>query len=111
MKNLFSQTLPGIALGTAILLLAPAVKAGLVYNFQTLNNNADPAFNQLLGVNNAMTLAGYFGDGNIVPNKGYTVVPPYSQGSYTNENYPNSAQTQVVGINNGGNPTTIGFYI
>lgn len=85
------------------------------YSFQTLNNNTDPTFNQLLGVNNAGTIAGYFGIGqtpaapNANPNKGYTLAPPYTQASYTNENFPNSAQTQVVGINSFG--LTVGFWV
>ena len=52
--------------GTALLLLvgaADAVQAAPTYTFQTLNNNADPTFNQLLGINNAGTIAGYFGSG------------------------------------------------
>lgn len=85
------------------------------YSFQTLNNNADLTFNQLLGINNAGTIAGYFGIGqtpatpNAPPNKGYTLAPPYTQASYTNENFPGSAQTQVVGINSFG--LTVGFWV
>ena len=44
----------------AILLTVQAAKADTTYNFQTLNNNTDPTFNQLLGVNNAGEIAGYF---------------------------------------------------
>lgn len=108
MKNLRSHVFCVIFPAMAFALLAPAVKAGS-YTFQTLNNSGDPAFNQLLGINNAGTIAGYFGDGSSVPNKGYTLVPP---SSYTNENFPGSVQTQVVGINNAGPPAnTVGFYI
>ncbi len=91
----------------ALVLFTPALRAG-TYSFQTLNNNGDPAFNQLLGINNSGTIAGYFGDGSNQPNKGYTLAPPYTQGSYTNENFPNSAQTQVIGINNSN--LTVGFW-
>jgi PEP-CTERM motif len=42
------------------------------------------------------------------PNKGYTTVPPSYNTSFTNENFPNSVQTQVTGINNIG--TTVGFW-
>lgn len=91
------------------LLLATAAQAAPSYSFQTLNNNNDPTFNQLLGINNAGTIAGYFGSGAAGhPNKGYTVVPPYGQGNYTNENFPGSVQTQVTGLNNTG--TTVGFW-
>jgi hypothetical protein len=81
------------------------------YAFQTLNNNKDTTFNQLLGVNNQGVIAGYFGSGADAqhPNKGYTLSPSYGQGNYKNENFPGSAQTQVVGINNNG--VTVGFWV
>jgi hypothetical protein len=86
--------------------------AANIYNFQKLNNQTDPTFNQLLGINDSGTVAGYFGVGSMTnPNKGYTLAPPYGQGSYTNENFPLSAQTQVVGINNDSSPTTVGFWV
>lgn len=91
----------------AVCAAAPAARAG--YSFQTINNNNDPTFNQLLGINNSGTIAGYFGSGaGGHPNKGYTIVPPYAQGNFTNENFPGSVQTQVIGINNSG--TTVGFW-
>ncbi|MBV9391622.1 MAG: hypothetical protein JOY96_07000, partial [Verrucomicrobia bacterium] len=99
------------ALAVTAALSASSTKADTPYSFQTINNNGDPAFNQLLGINNDSTIAGYFGDGTVQPNKGYTVVPPYDQASFTNENFPGSAQTQVVGINNGSTPITVGFWI
>jgi hypothetical protein len=90
-------------------LMAPAAKPATLYNFQTLDNPADPTFNQLLGINNTGTIAGYFGVGSAShPNKGYTLVPP---STYTNENFPGSVQTQVVGINSNGSPTTVGFWV
>ena len=79
------------------------------YVFATYNNNSDPTFNQLLGINDSDEIAGYFGSGaKGHPNKGYTVVPPYGQTSYTAENFPGSAQTQVTGLNNSG--ITVGFF-
>jgi hypothetical protein len=91
----------------AVCAAAPAARAG--YSFQTINNNGDPTFNQLLGITNSGTIAGYFGSGaGGHPNKGYTVVPPYAQANFTSENFPGSAQTQVIGINNSG--TTVGFW-
>ena len=93
----------------AFLIAAPKVKAG-AYTFQTLNNSADPAFNQLLGINNSGVIAGYDGDGNALPNKGYVLSSPYGSGNYVSENFPNSAQTQVVGINNRSTPVTVGFW-
>jgi len=78
-------------------------------SFDTLNNNTDPTFNQLLGINNHGEIAGYFGSGaQGHPNQGYTLTPPYGQGNYTNENFPNSVQTQVTGINDHG--LTVGFW-
>lgn len=99
------------ALPAAFLLASATASADQAYGFQTLNNAGDPAFNQLLGINNAGEIAGYFGDGAVQPNKGYTLVAPYGAANYTNENFPNSVQTQVVGINNNANPITVGFYI
>lgn len=81
------------------------------YALTTLDDNADPTFNQLLGINNAGVISGYFGSGADAqhPNKGYTLGPLYGQGHYTNENVSGSAQTQVVGINDFG--TTVGFAV
>jgi hypothetical protein len=108
MRKIIRTLFPAVAIVAGLLLLGRVAQAE-TFNFQTLNNAGDPFFNQLLGINNAGTIAGYFGDGNILPNKGYTLVPP---SNYTNENFPNSAQTQVVGINNTGTPaTTVGFYV
>jgi probable HAF family extracellular repeat protein len=77
--------------------------------FTTLDDQADPTFNQLLGINNDGKIAGYFGIGSAThPNKGYTLSPPYGQGNYTNENFGGSAQTQVTGINN--HNVTVGFW-
>jgi hypothetical protein len=85
----------------------PAVQADPVYGFETLNNPADTTFNQLLGINNGGSIAGYFGSGSAThPNQGYTLVPPTT---FTSENFPGSVQTQVVGTNNTG--TTVGFWV
>jgi hypothetical protein len=97
--------------GAALLLAAATASADTTYGFQTLDNAGDPAFNQLLGINNTGEIVGYFGDGTVQPNKGYTLAPPYGPTNYTNENFPNSVQTQVVGINNNASPVTVGFYI
>jgi hypothetical protein len=78
-------------------------------DFKTLNDARDPTFNQLLGINNQGTIAGYFGSGAAGhPNQGYTLTPPYGQGNYHNENFPGSVQTQVTGINN--KDLTVGFW-
>jgi hypothetical protein len=80
------------------------------YEFTTLDDQHDPTFNQLLGINDAGLISGYFGSGEEGhPNKGYTLSPPYGQGNYQNENVPHSAQTQVTGLNNNG--VTVGFWV
>ena len=77
------------------------------YSFQTLNNNNDPTFNQLLGINDFGVIAGYFGSGaQGHPNKGYQLEP--NRMRYINENFPGSVQTQVTGLNNRG--VTVGFW-
>jgi hypothetical protein len=79
------------------------------YAFETLDNANDVTFNQLLGINQNGVIAGYFGSGAAGhPNKGYTLDPPYGQGSYVNENFPGSVQTQVTGLNDRG--VTVGFW-
>lgn len=104
-KILVTAAAAAIAAGAS----GTAARAAPSYTFQTLNNNNDVTFNQLLGINTSGMIAGYFGSGAAGhPNKGYTLVPPYSQGNYTNENFPGSVQTQVTGLNNGG--TTVGFW-
>ena len=107
-------TLPTLRLApVAGLLLIGVCTQAPAASFQTIDNTNDLTFNQLLGINNAGTIAGYFGSGTpaaVHPNKGYTVVPPYGQANFTNENFPGSAQTQVTGINNGTPPVTVGFW-
>jgi probable HAF family extracellular repeat protein len=84
--------------------------ATTTYTFTTLDNQADPTFNQLLGINSHNVIAGYFGSGAAGhPNKGYLLNPPYGQANYVNENFPGSAQTQVTGLNNLGD--TSGFWV
>ncbi len=76
------------------------------WSFSTLNDQRDPTFNQLLGINNHGQIAGYLGSGAAGhPNKGYVL----NLGRfYQNENFPYAAQTQVIGINDTG--VTVGFY-
>jgi hypothetical protein len=93
--------------------LAPAQAApsapAIHYTFKTINNNNDPTFNQLLGINDAGKIAGYFGSGaKGHPNKGYTLTSPYHQVNFRNQNFPGSKQTQVTALNNTG--IQVGFY-
>jgi probable HAF family extracellular repeat protein len=74
------------------------------FTFQKIADPADPTFTQLLGINDHRVIAGYHT--NTPGNKGFTLKLP---ASFTDENFSQSAQTQVVGINN--NDKTVGFYI
>jgi len=102
----FKLALGGLA---AVALAWGSQPAHAGYTFQDIINTTDPTFNQELGINQAGTIAGYYGSGMAGhPNKGYTVVPPYAQANFTNENFLGSVQTQVTGINNAG--VTVGFW-
>jgi hypothetical protein len=91
------------------------------FAFQTIDNPQDLTFNQLLGINDVGTIAGYFGSGKKGhPNKGYVIgsgawahtyrrhLDKAQLGSFQPENFPGSAQTQVTGLNGSG--TTVGFW-
>jgi hypothetical protein len=93
----------------ACFLLPTLAGAATSYTFRTTNNNGDPNFNQLLGINNSGKIAGYFGDATVVPNNGYTVTAPYGQADFTAENVSGATQTQVTAINNTG--ITVGFSV
>lgn len=95
---------------TTTTVAATTLEAGK-YQLQAISDPADVTFTQLLGINAHKTIAGYFGSGQTVngvlhPNKGFVLTLP---NTFTPENYPNSMQTQVIGINNRGD--TVGFYI
>ncbi len=87
-------------------LFVPTLAYAAGYTFTNVVNPGDPAFNQELGINNSGVIAGYFGDGTVVPNNGYTATLP---SSFTAENFPGAVQTQVVAINSAGD--TAGFYV
>lgn len=90
--------------------ISPRAAATTTYTFTTLDDQADPTFNQLLGINKHNVISGYFGiGGSVHPNKGYLLNPPYGQGNYVNENFPGSDQTQVTGLNDNGD--TSGFWV
>ena len=87
------------------------VTNGMAGGFQvlTLNDRRDLTFNQLLGINNEGVIAGYFGSGEAGhPNKGFVISPPWARNDFRGENFPGSAQTQVVGLNDDG--ITVGFF-
>jgi len=93
-----------ILLAAGLLVVPGAAVAG--YLITDVASPGDPAFTQLLGINNSGTIAGYFGDGMVVPNNGFTLTLP---NNFTPENFPGSVQTQVIGINSNGD--TAGFYV
>jgi hypothetical protein len=98
-----------LALGTAPAQAAPSASAHVHYSYKKIDNDNDPTFNQLLGINDAGKIAGYFGSGaQGHPNKGYTLTSPYHQTDFRNQNFPGSKQTQVTGLNNQG--IGVGFY-
>jgi len=72
------------------------------FHFRTVSFSGD-TFTQLLGINDSDTIAGYHG---ATVNKGFVFTFP---NDFDSENFPNSAQTQVIGISNRG--YTDGFYI
>ena len=94
------------AIGLFISGLTPAL-ADTTYSFTSVADPADVTFTQLLGVNDAGAIAGYFGSGATGhPNQGFTLALP---STFSAENYPASMQTQVIGIDSVAN--TAGFYI
>jgi len=97
-KNLlFASTLAGLLLfdwaGTAV--------AG--YSVQTVIDPTGNNFINLLGINNAGTVAGF---DNNAPAQGFTLVLP---ATFTPENFPGAASTMVTAINNNG--STAGIYV
>jgi hypothetical protein len=99
----------GATTGSAAAAPAP-IEGSANFTFTTLDNEHDPTFNQLLGINDSGVIAGYFGSGEEGhPNKGYLLSQPYGQANYQNENFPHSEQTQVTGLNNSG--VTVGFWV
>ena len=74
----------------------------------TLDNQADPTFNQLLVSIGMESSPGYFGSGAMGhPNKGYLLTAPYGQANYRGENWAESTQTRVTG--HADNGVTVGF--
>src|SRR5215472_15761495 len=102
-------TMVSLALTSAQAQASPSAAANIHYHFRTINNDNDPTFNQLLGINDKGKIAGYFGSGaQGHPNKGYTLTPPYRQLDFRNQNFPGSKQTQVTALNTNG--IQVGFY-
>lgn len=94
----------GVVLFLALFSVAWATPS---YVFHSIASPGDPNFTQLLGINNSSVIAGYYGDGTVVANHGFTLVVPTN--TYTPENVSGATQTQVIGINNVG--WTDGFFV
>ncbi len=101
----------GVAIGTGIAIgltasAVPAMAGSNVpagYRFRKLDDAADGAFNELLGINNHNRIVGYYGSGvHGDPNQGYLIRPPYSQFDYRQVRLRGAAQTQVTGLNDNG---------
>jgi hypothetical protein len=93
--------------GTGNFMARPPTMTGAA--FSSLDNQGDPTFNQLLGINNRGVVAGYLGSGaQGHPNKGYLLFRTNHGSVYQSENFPGSLQTQVTGLNDVG--VTVGFW-
>jgi hypothetical protein len=95
----------------------PDTPIGSAPSFFKLNNNTgDPNFNQLLGINDHKIIVGYFGDGMLIFNNGYVLVPNthYSVEKFAGTPQPPPhnmiQQTQAIGINNNEVPLIVGFW-
>lgn len=90
----------------AALALATAAQAAPTYTVQTVQFPTDPTFTQLLGINDQSAIVGYHG---ATVNKGFTLTLP---STFTDTNFPGSAQTQVTGVSGtAGNTNKVGFYV
>jgi hypothetical protein len=101
------QRITPVALGTAS---DGRVRQSIDFAFTTLDDQADPTFNRLLGINNEGKIGGYYGSGAPgSPNRGYVVTPPYQQANFKHQDYPSGIQTEVTSVNN--KHTIAGFYV
>lgn len=91
------------AILAAPLLFASVAPAVAAYTVETIIDPTGNNFINLLGINNAGTVAGF--DNNNPP-QGFTLTPP---ASFTAENFPGAVSTMVTAINNNG--STAGIYV
>src|SRR5215469_2847067 len=115
-SNSTKTVLSGLArllVAVAVFALSSVARAQSTQSFFVLNNPGDPAFNQVLGINEGRVIVGYFGDGAVIRNNGYVLVPKnhYAVENFTNLPSPDFAsQTQAIGINTKSFPDIVGFY-
>jgi hypothetical protein len=93
----------GLCIALGLLACLP-LSAQTTYNFSDVNYTGD-TFTQLLSINDVDVVAGYHGASI---NQGFTY--DFKTNTFTNENFPASVQTQVIGINDPP-AKTVGFYI
>ncbi len=112
-RRLLTTAAAVIGLAPVAFVLASGAQAADPQTFFVLNNQNDPMFNQLLGINGGNVIVGYLGDGMAIHNNGYVLVPAnhYSIDNFTavaNCTAPPSTlfppspcptQTQAIGIN------------
>jgi hypothetical protein len=80
------------------------------FKFKTVVNAADVTFNELLGINDARAVTGFYGSGLAGhPHQGYTAVPDFDKDDFAAENVPGAVQTQVTAINGLGD--TAGIWV
>jgi hypothetical protein len=70
------------------------------YSFKTLDNPDDPAFNELLAINNLGKVGGYYGNGSKKnPSVGY-IVRDFGNSHYRTKRYPGATDTVVTAVDN-----------
>jgi hypothetical protein len=83
--------------------------ASFSFKYATIDDQSDPTFNEILGLNDGGKLAGFFGNGSPShPNQGYVVDPPYGQSNFRRASYPGAVDTQVTALND--KQSVVGFY-
>jgi len=90
--------------------LPPArTPAASAYTFTTVDDPADPSFNEILGIDDGARIVGFFGSGSASdPSQGYVVAPPYGQNNFRKLDYPGAADTEATDLND--TRTILGFY-
>ena len=86
-----------------ILFTSSGTALAVPYSIQTVKFPTDPAFTQLLGINNTGTIAGFHG---ATTAQAFTLTLP---NTFTNQNFPSSAQSMATGINSVGSIS--GIYV
>jgi hypothetical protein len=90
-------------------LLVSSAGAAQAQGFINIVDPLNPTFTQALGINDSNTIVGY---GSATTFNGFTLTLPPAPANFTRLNVPLAdGGTQVIGISNGGSPTTVGFYV